>query len=271
MPLLVGLRTMVLGAIGVVMASSPALATTLKIGGTGAVTELLNQLGPAFKADSGITVDVIAGLGTSGANNAVAAGKLGLAISGRALRDKEKANGLRIIASFRTPFGLVTSRDGQEDFKRGEIAGLYGQDRPLWRDGKPILITLRPVDESDNATLGELFPGMTEAILQLRKRTDLAIAPTDQDNADMAEKREGSLNSASLTQIVSEKRNLRFVSIDGVAATLENYENGSYPYSKPLYVVAPAAVSAEAEVFLAFLAKPATAALLRRAGVIAAK
>lgn len=271
MPLLSGLRAVAFGAIGAMIACGPASGATLKVGGTGAATELLKQLVTPFEAETGIVLEVIVGLGTSGANNALADGKLGIAFSGRHLRDKEAARGLEEVAGFRTPFGLVTSREGPDSLKRSEIAALYRSDKPVWPDGTPILITLRPIDESDNGALGELSPGMTEALVHLRKRPDLSIAATDQDNADVAERVKGSLTGASLVQILSEKRNLRFVSIDGVGATLENYQNGSYPYAKPLYVVVPSAVSADARAFIAFLATPATEVLLRRAGIVAGK
>lgn len=271
MPLPTGLRAIVLSAVGMTVALTPALGGTLRAGGTGAVTELLLQLGPAFKADTGDDLDVIRGLGTSGANSALIDGKLGIVFSGRALRDKERAAGLELATTFRTPFGLATSRTGPEGLKSAEVAQLYRADRPLWPDGTPILITLRPIDESDNIVLGELFPGMAEALQQLRKRRDLSIAATDQDNADMGEKAKGSLISATLAQIVSEKRSLRFVSIDGIVPSLENYLGGSYPYGKSLHVIVPSAISPEAAAFIAFLAKPATKELLRRAGVIAAK
>lgn len=256
--------------LGFMLAFSPATAETLRVGGTGAVTELLVQLAPAFEHESGIALQVIPGLGTSGANDALADGKLGLVFAGRDLRDKEKAKGLKLATTFRTPFGLVTSRPGPENLKRDDIAALFGSDSPLWPDGTPILITLRPVDESDNIVLGEFFPGLTQALQRLRTRRDLSVAATDQDNADMAEKLKGSLNSATLTQIVTEKRKLRFVSIDGVAATLENYQNGSYPYGKSVYVVVPSVIGPEAQAFLAFLARPATRSLLRDAGMIPA-
>jgi phosphate transport system substrate-binding protein len=265
------LRTVFLGSLGLMMAVSPALGETLKVGGTGAVSELLIQLAPAYKAETGMDLQVIAGLGSSGALNAVADGKLGMAVSARDLSAKEQARGLKVATTLRTPFGLVTSRTGPDGLKSTEIAKLYGANASAWPDGTPILITLRPADESDNLVLAECFPGMAEALRHLRKRPDLSIAATDQDNANIAEKVPGSLAGASLTQIVTEKRNLRFVSIDGVAASLENYENGSYPYGKTLYVVVPPAIGPEAVAFLAFLAKPATQALLRNAAVIDGK
>ncbi len=267
----IGLRVVVLALIGTMIASSPTLSKTLKIGGTGAVTALLGELAPAFEAETGIKLDVISGLGTSGANSAIADGRLGLAFAGRDLRDKEKERGLKVAASYRTPYGLVTSRAGPDDLKKSDIVALYQADNPVWPDGMPVLIALRPVDESDNLVMEEHFPGMAQVLQRLRRRRDLSIAATDQDNADIAEKNKGSLAGATLVQIVAEKRNLRFVSIDGIPATLENYRNGSYPYGKSLYVIVPSAISPEAEAFLAFLARPTGEALMRGAGMIAGK
>ena len=215
---------------GAAAAPTLACAQTLKVGGTGAVTELLRQLAPAFTAQTGIVLEVIPSLGTGGANAAVADGAIGLSVAGRDLKEKEVAKGLQVATTLRTPFGLVTSRPGPDNLNSDDIAGLYGADKPIWPDGTPILITLRPVDESDNLVLADLFPGMAEAIEHMRSRPDISVAATDQDNAEAAEKIEGSLVGATLTQMTTEKRNLRFVAIDGAAPTLENVANGSYPY-----------------------------------------
>lgn len=271
MSLRVGIRVIVSAAVAMMIASSPALSGTLKVGGTGAATALLDQLSPVFEAETGIKLEVIAGIGTSGANKAVADSKLGLSFAGRDLRDKEKEQGLKVAASYRTPFGLVTSRAGSDNLKSSEIVAIYQADSPVWPDGTPIIINLRPADESDNVVMEEYFPGMAQALQRLRRRRDLSIAATDQDNADVAERIKGSLTGVTLVQMVTEKRNLRFVSIDGVSATLENYRNGSYPYGKSLYVIVPSTISPEAEAFLAFLAGPAGQALMREAGMIVGK
>lgn len=259
----------ILGALASLATSSAALAEGLRVGGTGAVTEVLRQLAPAFAADTGISLSVVPSLGTSGANSAVADGKLDMAIAGRELRENEKARGLQVVGVLRTPFGFVTSRPGPDDLKSADIAQIYQAARPAWPDGMPILIMLRPIDDSDNLALGVLFPGMADALQQARKRRDLSVAATDQDNADMAEKTRGSLVAATHAQIKAENRNLRLVSIDGVVPSLEAYLNRSYPYGKLLHVVAPAKVSPEIQAFLAFLAKPAGQALLRDAGMVA--
>jgi len=199
---------------------------------------------------------------------APAVGAIGLSVAGRDLKEKEVAKGLQVATTLRTPFGLVTSRPGPDNLNSDEIAGLYGADKPIWPDGTPILITLRPVDESDNLVLADLFPGMAEAMEHMRSRPDISIAATDQDNAEAAEKIEGSLVGATLTQMTTEKRNLRFVAIDGAAPTLENVANGSYPYEKSLYLVVPAEIGAEAAAFLTFIETDAGKAQLRDAGIV---
>jgi phosphate transport system substrate-binding protein len=263
----VGLLSAVL-FVGVLATGSAASCGTLRAGGSGAVSELLGQIGSAFEAETGIVLEVVPSLGTSGANAAVADRVLGISLAGRDLKAKEIANGLRVAAIFRTPFGLATSRHAPQNLRSGEIAQLYQADKPLWPDGLPILIVLRPVNQSDDTVLGGLFPGMAEALARVRKRNDLSLAATSQANADMGEKTKGSLVGASLTQITTEKRNLRFVSIDGVAPSLKSLENGSYPYGKGIYLIVPSVVSSEAAAFIAFLARPEAQSLLRKAGIV---
>jgi phosphate transport system substrate-binding protein len=261
-----GLLSAILAA-GALALGSPASAATLRAGGSGSVTELLRELAPAFKAETGTDLEVVPSLGSDGANAALADGLLGIAMASRDLTAAEAARGVKVAATFRTPYGLATSRPGPDHLKSADIAQLYRADRPLWPDGTPILIVLRPANQSDTFVLGGLFPGMADALQSLRKREDLSVAFTDQANAELGESTKGSLIGATVAQVTTEKRNLRFVSIDGVAPSLETLENGSYPYGKILYVVVPTVVGPEAASFLAFLARPATGALLRKAGV----
>jgi phosphate transport system substrate-binding protein len=254
--------------VGTLVTGTSASGETLRIGGSGSVTELLRQMAPVFEAETDIALEVVPSLGTFGATAAVADGVLGIALNALDLTAAQAARGLRVATTFRTPYGLATSRRGPDNLKSAEIAQLYRSARPEWPDGTPVLLILRPANQSDSFVLGALFPGMPEALQSLRKQNDITVTFTDQATADLGEKTKGSLIGATLTQIETEKRNLRLVSIDGIAATLENLENGSYPYGKILYLVVPAVESREAVAFAAFLARPAGAALLRKAGIV---
>ncbi len=65
-----------------------------------------------------------------------------------------------------------------------------------------------------------------------------------------------------------EKRNLRFVALDGVTPSLESYANGSYPFGKSFYLVLGAKKSPGAERFLEFLRSPEGAVALRKADLL---
>ena len=127
---------------------------------------------------------------------------------------------------------------------------------------------MRPRSESDTALIGALFPGAGAAIERARTRTEIPIAATDQDNADLAERLTGSLIGATLTQIKLEKRKLSFVDIDEVKPSLENLESGAYPYAKTLYLVAARSRRASVDTFIAFLLSAKGRVALRAGGVM---
>ena len=247
-------------------ALNAAATERLRIGGVGSAMATLPVLFSAFDLSEEIKLEVIPSLGSSGALRAVAEGVLDIAVSGRALNREELAQGLTQSAEFRTPFVLVTSHSRPNGFKSSDFAEIFKSRRASWADGSLIRIILRPKSDSDTAVLGGMFPGMAAAIEEARQRPDIPIAATDQDNADMAERIPGSLTGSTLSQVKMERRNLRFLAIDGVEPSLENLESGAYPFVKPIYVVLPAKKNPLAERFIAFLGSPAGQAALRTTG-----
>jgi phosphate transport system substrate-binding protein len=236
--------------------AADATAETLRVAGTGSATELLKRLGAVFKTQSGIEVEALPSLGSSGAINALADGVLDLAVSGRALKPQESAQGLSVAFTARTPFVLATSHPSPNGMTLAAIADAFQSERAAWSNGSPIRVILRPRSETDTTLLGELFPGVAAAMEKARRRPDIPVAATDQDNADMAEQTPGSLVGSTLTQIRLEKRNLRLVPIEGVEPTFENFERGIYRHAKPLHFVAPARPAPLVERFIAFLRSP---------------
>ena len=214
------------------LTANSAGAQTVRIGGTGAATALIQSLDTAFAEISEDRVHVNPSLGTSGAIRAVSAGALDIAVSGRPPNPQEEAAGLVVLAILKTPFGFVSSRRSPPGLGKNDIAALFDARRKTWPDGFPLRIVMRPRSESDTALIGALFPGAGAAIERARTRTEIPIAATDQDNADLAERLTGSLIGATLTQIKLEKRKLSFVDIDEVKPSLENLESGAYPYAK---------------------------------------
>jgi phosphate transport system substrate-binding protein len=245
--------------------TSPAVADTLKAGGVGSATKLLPALFAKFNHGE---LEVIPSLGSNGGLRALSEGVLDIAVSGRPLNADEIKQGMTIAAIARTPFVVVTSHPAPNGLKKADLADIFSASKASWADGSLIRLILRPKSDSDTPTWIALFPGMAAALEAARKRHDVPTAATDQDNADAAERLQGSLAGSTLTQITTERRNLRLVSIDGVPPSLEGLENGSYPFSKPLYFVLPAQKKPAADRFMAFIRSPAGQAVLRETGNI---
>src|SRR5450755_2664103 len=172
---------------GSLQAGNAAAADTLRVGGTGTATGMLQQVGAEFIAATGVKVEVIASLGSTGAIRALSDGWLDIAVPARPLKPDEAAAGLRQVAAVRTAYVIATSNSSPNGLKSADLAGIFAAEKPVWADGTPIRIILRPRSDSDTALIGELFAGMGEALEAARRRAELPTAATDQDNAEMAE------------------------------------------------------------------------------------
>ncbi len=244
-----------------------ALADTLRTGGTGSATMMLKKLGDAFTARApGTSIEVLPSLGSTGAIAAVADGALDFAVSARPLTPEETARSLTQTILARTAFGLASSYPDPGNIASSDVAGFFTSPTSSWPDGTRLRIILRPRSEFDSTLLATAFPNMAGAIEQLRLRAEIPVAATDQDNVRMAERIPGSLVPTTLAQMQTEKPNLRFLRIDGVAPTLENLERGAYPHHKEFHFILPARRTASLERFVAFLRSPEGATLLREAG-----
>lgn len=250
------------------LAAFEASAQPLKVAGTGGAMGMVERVATEFATATGTQIEIIAGLGSSGAIAATADGAVDLAVSARDLKPEETARGVTAVLFARTPLVFVTSHREPGSVKSADVAGIFSAANPQWPDGSPIRVILRTKSDTDSAIIAQLFPGMAEAIEAARQRPDVPVAPTDQDNATLAETLQGSFVQAGLSQILTEKRNLRLVRIDGVEATLENLENGTYPYEKPFYLVYSATTGAAAESLLGFLRSEKGRNLLRDAGML---
>ena len=247
---------------------SSVRAADLTVGGTGSATELLRRLGDAFSKHGEARTDVVPSLGSSGGIRAVADGVLDLAVSGRPLKPAEVKQGMTVPLVLRTLFIFATSHPRPNALKSSDLSKVYASLNPAWTDGTPIRIVIRPPSDSDTDLMAQLFPGLGAAVEGARKRPDVPVAATDQDNLDVAEQLPGSLVGSTLTQITLETRRLRAIAIDGVDPTLDNFERGTYQYGKSLYFIVPAKPTPIAERFIVFLRSAEGQALLRQALLI---
>ena len=248
---------------GLLLAGNAAAAETLRLGGTGSAIEMLRQVGAQFTAATGVKIDVVFSLGSTGAILALGDGVLDIAVPARPLKADESAKGLRQVAVLRTAYVFAASHPKPNGLQVADLSKIFAADKSTWADGTPIRIILRPRSDTDTALLGQLFAGMDKAIETARRRPEVPIAATDQNNVDLAERTPGSLAGTTVTQLTTEHRHLHVVPLDGVEPTLANFESGAYPYAKRLYFIVHSNGTPDAQRFVDFLRSPQGVKALR--------
>lgn len=239
-------------------------AETLRIGGTGAALGTMRILGAEFaRSRAGVQVNTLPYIGSTGALQGVASGQLELGLSARPARADEQHLPVRVVPYATTPFVIgAHSGVGSAGLTRRQLVDIYAGRLAHWQDGRPIRVILRPPRETDNDALRELAPEMAAALANAFLRPGMHRAPTDQDMADVLERTPGALGPTTLALLVSEKRNIKVLAVDGVMPSLAALQDGRYPLAKQLYLVVPATPSPLVQAFIDYIFSPRGQAIL---------
>jgi phosphate transport system substrate-binding protein len=228
----------------------------------------MRLLGEAYaKAVPGSRVEVLPSLGSGGGIKAVLAGTLDVAVSSRQLSPEEKKQGARERAYGRSPFVFVTSGNSPvSGVTTSQLVDIYSGKLSTWPGGGQIRLVLRPEGDADTVLLLSISPAMERAVREAMRRKGMAFALSDQEAADVMEKAPGSLGTSTLSQIRTEKRSLKVLSLDGVAPSPKTLASGAYPYAKTFYAVTAGTESAATKRFLSLLKSPEGRKALAQAG-----
>ncbi len=246
-------------------------AETITIGGTGCALAGVRAVAEAFeKTHPEIGIKIIPSLGSGGGIRAALAGSLDLALSARPLTGAERGQGAGAIEYARTPFVFVNAAKAEDvALSLQQVASIYSGERQRWPDGTPIRLVLRPETDTDTLLLKSMSATMEKAVQQALKREGMLEAVTDQDNADLLVKIRGAFGASTFAQILSEKRPLRPLSLDGVRPSLETLASGAYPFYKTFYAVTRRNSPATRH-FIEYLESPEGRTILTRTGHLVA-
>jgi phosphate transport system substrate-binding protein len=231
------------------------LKGTIKIGGTGSALASFKELADAFmKIHPEVNIVVLPSLGSVGGIKAVNAGALDIGLSSRPLKQAEQQNGAAAVEYARTPFVFATALKTEGlNFTLKEIAKIFSGETKSWPDGTAIRLVLRPESETDTILQKGMSPEMNKSVTKALSQEGMLVTVTDQENADALEIIQGAVGTSTLGQIISEKRALNILPLDGVVPDITNLANGSYKYYKTLYVVTGPKTGQTARDFIVFI------------------
>lgn len=227
------------GSIFITGTASASSKETLIITGTGSSIGTMKLMAKAFqKKHTGVNVQVLPSIGTTGGIKAVKEDKIHIGLSYRSLKPEER--GAEIIEK---PYGRTAFIFGIQDsnptkgFTLKEVEEIYAGKRKTWPDGTPIRLILRPLSDGFSKYLASINPGLKSVSEKAHSIPGLFVGNTDQEAALQIEKMSGSFGTTSMSLVVSEKRKIKAISVDGILPTLVNVSTGKYPYAITLYLV----------------------------------
>jgi len=245
----------------------------IRIGGSGTALATMKLLGEEFrKKNPDITITVLPSLGSSGGIKALLGGQLDIALSYREPSGEELNNGLKTVEYAKTPFVFVTHKTNKiSNITLQEVADIYNGKKITWPDDTPVRLILRPAGESTTKILESISEDMKRAVQNSSKRSGLNIAVNDQENADLMERLPGSFGAASLCQLITEKRNLNILALNGVKPNVRTMAEGTYPYFKNLYIITGPGSTPQVRQFIDFVFSSSGRSILSKTGHLAVR
>lgn len=247
--------TLAIKVVAWVFLGAPVQAESVKIGGTGVAMATMRILGEAYqKSHPDIKIVIVPGLGSGGGRKALLGGALDIGVTSRARNSVEKLEGATAVLYGRTPFVFATSKENPASALTTEqIVDIWSGKITTWPNGQRLRLILRPATDSDTDVLKGLSSAMAEAVKSALAREGMQMAITDGDSADAIENIQGALGTSTLALIISEKRSLKALSINGVAPSPKTIADGTYPYLKSLYLLTGPKPSQATQEFVSFV------------------
>jgi phosphate transport system substrate-binding protein len=255
-----------------VMFGTPVLAESIRVGGTGSAIGTMRLLADAYlRKDSQVRLTVVPNLGSTGGLRALQAGAIDIAVISRLAKPEELGHALVAYEYGRSPFVLVSKDAKVRGLSLDNVADMIRSPTSQWPDGTPVRLVLRPVSDHDSALFASFSPQIADALRQARAREGLVVAASDQDAADAAERLSGALATNTLALVLSEKRRLHVLALDGVMPSVQALADARYPFFKPLSLVTRADATAPVQRFVAFVKSAEGRAILEANGHLVAR
>ena len=243
-------------------------AQELRIGGTGAALGTMRLLAQAYaQSHPDARITVLPSMGSGGGIKALLADAVQIAVSSRPLTNAESSAGAVAVEYGNTPFVFATAAtNAATNVTTQNLIDFYSGKVSQWPDGAKVRLVLRPIGDSDSETIKAMSPAMRDAKTAAELRKGMVFTVTDQETATALEKLSGALGPSTLALLLSEKRALKALALNGVEPSAQAIASGRYPLSKQLLIITGPKSPAEAQTFVAFVLSAAAQQILQQTG-----
>ena len=229
--------------------------------------KVIGALGESFMAENPNVTFTYNPTGSGSGIQAVSEGRCDIGLSSRALKDEEKASGLKETTLALDGIAIIVNPENPvSDLDVETIAKIYTGEITNWKDvgGNDAEIVLIGREAGSGTRDG--FESITDTKDACQYRQELTstgdVIATVAQNPD-------AIGYASLSAV---KDTVKALTVGGVAPSEETVKDGSYVVQRPFVLVTKdgEALSETAQAFYDYALDPAQAELIGKAGAVAA-
>ena len=246
---------------------SAAITGTVATDGSTSMEKVIGALSESFMANNADTTVTYNPTGSGSGITAVQEGTCDIGLSSRALKDEEKAAGLKETVLAYDGIAIIVHPDNPvSDLSLEQIAKLYTGEITHWKDvgGNDAQVVLIGREAASGTRDG--FESITGTKDKCQYRQELTSTG---DVITAVSQNPDAIGYASLASI---KDSVKALNVDGVTPGEDAVKDGSYKVQRPfvLVTVEGKALSPVAQAFFDYATAPDAAAIIAKAGAVAA-
>lgn len=243
---------------------------TLTVAGSTTVLPIAESAAEDFKENTGTSV-LVSGLGSSAGIEAVSNGTADIATSSRALTEEEEQTDLVATVVAHDGIAVIVNDDNPVDnLSLEQLRDIYAGKITNWSEVGGEDLKIQVVNRDEASGTREAFKKLVMQGVSFDRTA--AILPGTGQVRDVVSRTPGAIGYISIGFVDSEftTSTVKSLSIDGVAATEANVENGTYPISRELYFFTKGEATGAAKDYIDYVLSDNMAQVIRDAGYIPA-
>ena len=238
---------------------------TVSTDGSTSMEKVINALGESFMQNYSGTTFTYNPTGSGSGITAVSEGRCDIGLASRALKDDEKASGLKETVLALDGIAIIVNPENKvSDLSIEQIAKIYTGEITNWKDvgGDDAEIVLIGREAGSGTRDG--FESITDTKDACKYRQELT------STGDVITTVAGNPNAIGYASLASVKDTVKALSVGGVAPTEATVSDGSYAVQRPFVLVTKdgAELSAAAQKFFDYATSAAAADVISAAGAV---
>lgn len=259
----------------ILITTPPGLAAEkILVDGSTGVMPLVAALAKAYhEQQPAVTVEIGKGLGTRARLEALATGKIDIALASHGLAFEEIARqGMAVqeIAKVAVVFGVNASVP-LTDLTERQICDVYAGRITNWKElGGPDL-AIAPRARPDTEVDAEVVRAKIGCLKDLEMAELVRVMPKTGDMAQELAATAGAIGMTTMTVAEQSQERIRPLSLNGIAPHAENVKSKSYILTRDSFLVTKATPTPAVARFLDFIRSPAGAKVIAANGAVPVK